>query len=722
MKRILSAALLVSFAVAVFAEDDLDVLTETPDGTAPGKQLEVYLKQQFYQQLDDRRAAFEALKSRADCEKWQNERREFFVRQLSGFPERTPLNARVVGRLQGKGYHVEKILFESRSGHHVTANLYLPESKGPYPGVLIPCGHSHNGKAAGGYQRISILLATNGMAALCYDPIGQGERYQMLDFDEEHEVFAMVRYRLPVPHPRVQYLCTQEHTAMGLGSILLGSNIAQYRIWDGIRAIDYLQSRDDIIPKQIGCTGNSGGGTLTAYLMALDDRIAAAAPVCYLTTFRKLIDTRGAQDAEQNIFGQIAFGMDEPDYVMMRAPKATLICAGRRDVTFDIDGTWDLFRQSKQFYSRLGYSERVDLNDADLPHGFYLQQREAAARWMHRWLLGEEKAIHEVEPATLPDPASDEQLRALSEGDWTQEELYCSPDGQVLLMKGEKSVFQLNAEREGELSKQRAAKWKQLTDVQRRELVRATIDGISGPRSHAAEHATIVPHESVGKIQRDGYTIEKLILTPEPSIHLPALAFIPAERKGRATLYLHGESMKIDAAPGGPIESLVKQGQVVLAAELRGIGETETGHEKRDYGYGKFGRDVQEIFLAYLIGRSYVGMRAADVAMWGRFLEKYQAVDDQPQKVHLIAIGEAAIPALHAAALDPDRFASVRLRNMIPSWADVVRGPDNHNQAVNVVHGALKHYDLPDLIELAGTERARIEEPLDVMGNPVTSK
>ena len=83
---------------------------------------------------------------------------------------------------------------------------------------------------------------------------------------------------------------------MGLGSILLGSNIAQYRIWDGMRAIDYLQSRDDIIAERIGCTGNSGGGTLTAYLMALDDRIVAAAPVCYLTTFRKLIDTRGAQD------------------------------------------------------------------------------------------------------------------------------------------------------------------------------------------------------------------------------------------------------------------------------------------------------------------------------------------------------------------------------------------------------------------------------------------
>ncbi|MDY0170238.1 MAG: hypothetical protein RBS80_27085, partial [Thermoguttaceae bacterium] len=626
---LLLLAALPAFNLALLADDDLTVLTETPEGAAPGKLLELYLKQQFYQQLDKRNEAFQAVKSRADCRRWQADRREFFLRQLGGLPERTPLNAQTVGRLEGKGYRIEKVIFESRPNFHVTANLYLPESKGPYPGVIVPCGHSHDGKAAGGYQRICILLATHGMAALCYDPISQGERYQMLDFENEHEVFAMVPYRLPVPHPRVQYLCTQEHTAIGLGCILLGSNVAQYRIWDGMRAIDYLQSRDDIISDQIGCTGNSGGGTLTAYLMALDDRIVAAASVCYLTTFRKLIDSRGAQDAEQNIFGQIAFGMDQADYVMMRAPKPTLIGAGRRDATFDIDGTWDVFRQSKEFYSRLGFPERVDLNDADLPHGFHLQQREAAARWLHRWLLGGDKVIQEVDPDSLPDPMTDAQFRELNEGDWTQEDLYCTPDGQVLLVEGEKSAFQINAGHEQELRKQRAAAWKKLSDDERRALVRATIDGTAEAAAQPAGHET-APHRSVGTIQRKGYTIEKLILTPEPGIDLPALAFVPEVRSGPAILYLHGEGMKADAAPGGPIEQFVRWGRLVLAAELRGIGETETGHDRRDYGYGKFGRGGQEVFLAYLTGRSYVGMRAADVAAWTRFLASYHAAADRP--------------------------------------------------------------------------------------------
>ena len=422
-------------AVASRGNDNLKVLTDPS-----GEPLERLLTGHFNRHLDRRLASYQAIKSQADCEQWKTERREFFLQQIGGLPKRTPLNASVVGVLDGDGYRVEKILFESRPHHHVTANLYLPTTQGPYPGVLIPCGHSHTGKAAGGYQRMSILLARHGMAALCYDPIGQGERYQSLDFEHDHETFASVSYRLETPHPRVRFLCTTEHTLMGVGCILLGTNTAQYRIWDGMRAIDYLQSRDDILADKIGCAGNSGGGTLTAYLMALDNRIVAAAPACYLTTFRQLIATKGAQDAEQNIFGQIAFGMDEPDYVMMRAPKPTLICASTRDVTFDIGGTWDLFRQSKRFYARLGFPERVELNEADVPHGMYLQHREAIARWMHRWLLDADKVIREVDPRTLPDPVQRPGTPGAGSKTTSQpgSNCYCTPEGQTLLMDGEK--------------------------------------------------------------------------------------------------------------------------------------------------------------------------------------------------------------------------------------------------------------------------------------------
>ena len=91
--------------------------------------------------------------------------REFFIAQLGGFPEHTPLNAKIIGGLARDGYRIEKIIFESQPRHYVTAALYLPLGKPPYPGVIVPCGHSANGKGAETHQRASILLAKNGLAA-----------------------------------------------------------------------------------------------------------------------------------------------------------------------------------------------------------------------------------------------------------------------------------------------------------------------------------------------------------------------------------------------------------------------------------------------------------------------------------------------------------------------------------------------------------------------------
>src|SRR5207302_10710211 len=125
------------------------------------------------------------------------------------------LNAKVVGALKGDGFRVENVIYESRPNHHVTANFYLPDGKGPFPGVLVPCGHSANGKAADAYQRACILMAKNGLAVLCYDPIRQGERVQA--FDDKDKDKPLFRGS------------TAEHTAAGLGALLVGRSAAGYR-------------------------------------------------------------------------------------------------------------------------------------------------------------------------------------------------------------------------------------------------------------------------------------------------------------------------------------------------------------------------------------------------------------------------------------------------------------------------------------------------------------
>lgn len=717
MNRIVPATWLVIVALACLslqatADEKLDVLTVGPDGVAPRKQLEFALKREFDRQVERRSEAFEkALKSESACRAWQSERRAFLLERIGGLPERTPLNAAVVGSLPGKGYRIEKILLETRPGFHLTANLYLPtDTPAPWPAVLIPCGHSHNGKASGQYQRACMLLARNGMAAICYDPIGQGERYQMLDATMERKSFLDAEH-VPTPHPNVRYMCTTEHTMVGLSSTLLGANVAQFRVWDGMRVIDYLQSRPDIKADKIGCAGNSGGGTETAYLMALDDRIVAASPGCYLTTFRRLIEAKGAQDGEQNIFGQIAFGLDEADYCIIRAPKPTLICAATRDATFDFRGTWELFLEAKRFYSRIGAAERVDINASDAPHGFTIQQREATARFMHRWLIGGDKPIRELEQ--LPDAVTDKQLWDLSEPEWTAAQLQCSPQGQVLLMPGERSAFQINAETATRLKSQRTEKWNKLDDDERRRMVCERI-GARRPVDIPAAKVT-----TAGDVARDNCTVRKLILERDDGIRIPALAYLPKQPSGVATLYIHGTSMQDDAGRGGPIDRLVDQGQIVIAAELCGIGETETGHDKPDFGRGRFGRDNLQIFVSYLTGRSFVGLRTEDVHRWTKALRDPKLLGTPIKELHLVAVGEAGISALHAAALEPAAFKAVTIRRMIPSWESVVGATETFDQWVNIVHGALRDYDLADLRSLAGGERITITEPVDVMGKPL---
>ncbi len=652
--------------------------------------LRDWLKTRFSVMTTARNAAFEKLKGRKDLHLWQSERRTFFQQQIGAFPKRTPLNARVVGRLQGKGYRIEKVMFESRPRHHVTASLYLPESDGPYPAILIPCGHSHTGKASGQYQRAAILFARNGMAALCYDPVGQGERYQIIDREGGHTHFDDIPRKLAVPHPNVRHLCTTEHTLMGIGGILLGKNIAQYRVWDGMRAIDYLQSRKDVQADKIGCTGNSGGGTLTSYLMALDDRIVAASPGCYLTTFQRLIEVKGPQDAEQNIFGQIAFGMDAADYVMMRAPVPILICASTRDATFDIRGAREVFQQANRFYSHLGHPERVALNEADAPHGYYIQHREAVARWMHRWLVGREKVIWEKPRSEWPEKVTDEFLRSLSEGDWTPELLRCSPRGQVMLMDGQRSVFQINAEKASALARLRQEKWEAATATEKRNIVRRAI---------GMKNVGPVRFVTTGSVEANGYTIDDVEMHRTDAIRLAAKSYIPNGEIIGHVLYLHGEGMSVDDMP----VALVKQGRHVLSAELSGIGLTDVPHTKRTWGYGRFGLDNQEILTAYLMGDSFVRMRVNDAISWTQHFGD--------TKVELIGVGEAAIPALHAAAFVPDRFHKVKLKQTIRSWTDVVSAPEHYNQLVNSVHGVLWHYDLPDLVKLT---KAEVSNPVDV--------
>ena len=165
MKYTIVAAAMMATVLPACAQENLIVLEPKPSEPGPGEMLYTYLQREAHAALDQRLERYEQLKTRDDVAAYQQELRAFFLEQLGGFPERTPLNARTVATLERDGYRVEKVIFESRPGFHVTGLLHLPATPGPYPAVLVPCGHSANGKAAEPYQRGSILMARHGVAA-----------------------------------------------------------------------------------------------------------------------------------------------------------------------------------------------------------------------------------------------------------------------------------------------------------------------------------------------------------------------------------------------------------------------------------------------------------------------------------------------------------------------------------------------------------------------------
>jgi len=644
----------------VSADEDLTVLPETIDGVKSTDMMKNHLLHLAGQRFEDWKQQYEQLKTLEQIAEYQKRLREKFIQAIGGLPQRTPLNPQVTGVVLRDGYRVEKVIFESQPKHYVTAALFLPDGQKhqpPFPGVLVPCGHSRNAKAYESYQTMGALLALNGMAALVFDPIDQGERSQM-------------------PSQLPQLWGTRAHTMVGIGSILLGRNTARFEIWDGMRGIDYLQSRPEIDPNRIGCTGNSGGGTQTSYLMALDDRIDVAAPSCYITNFDRLLNTIGPQDAEQNIYGQLAFGMDHADYLMMRAPKPTLICAATKDF-FDIGGTWATFRYAKRLYSRMGFAERVDLIENDAPHNYNELQRQSVVRWMARWLLKKD------EPITEPE------IELLSE-----EEIQCTPQGQVMSLEAARSTYEMNRDFERELAERRKKLWMSKDQNELLQMVRE----LAGIRQLTELSRPTV--QQLGVIERDGYRIEKIILKPEDGIYLPALMFVPEQESTKSgVLYIHEQGKSADGAEGGSIESLVQTGKVVLAVDLRGTGETQ--QTNRDY------------FTAYLLGRSCAAMRAEDTMLCARFLREKQRTP-----VDLIAMGHVSIPALHAAALEPGLFGSVKLVKPLVSWSNVIEMGQSRNQLVNTVHGALTLYDLPDLAAPLD-DKLTVEQPLNAMGEPI---
>jgi len=369
-----------------------------------------------------RRAALQQVRTVGELAELGQRTRAMLLDAIGGLPERTPLNARITGTVERADYVIEKIIFESRPRYFVSANLYRPvKISQPCPGVIESCGHYTEGKAAPDYQRACAGLATKGFVALIFDPMGQGER-------------LMYRDAAGRPPPGG---ATAEHVIAGKPSLLVGRPLAHYRIWDAMRALDYLETRPEVDSTRLGMFGHSGGGMMTLLTAALDRRLRAVMSCCAVTSFYHKTKALLIADPEQIIPGIYAAGIDHPELIAAVAPRAFLIGAVLEDFV-PLEGTRRTYQEAGPLFNLAGIPDRFAKVETPGEHILNKQLREACYGWMQKHLLGETGDTREPD---LPAEST--------------EALRCTATGNVMDLPGARGVFELNRELARELVSRR---------------------------------------------------------------------------------------------------------------------------------------------------------------------------------------------------------------------------------------------------------------------------
>ena len=309
----------------------------------------------------ERTARIEALKTRADAEAYVKSVREKIAACFPMPADHSVPKVEVAGIVEKSDFTIENIIYYSRENFPVTANLYVPKTPGKHPGVIFVCGHSGDGKLSEAYRGGAANLAQKGFVVLLLDPIGQGERWQFLNVPNASEVHGK---------------CTREHNMLGKQLRLFGEFFGAWRAYDAIRGLDYLLSRPEVDPARVGITGNSGGGTMTTFTQALDERFTMAAPSCYVTSWKRNFENELPADVEQIPPGILDAGCEMGDFILAYAPRPVLLMGQKNDF-FDARGLRETYEQVKKVYALLGAEENVQCFIGPTNHGYSIENREA---------------------------------------------------------------------------------------------------------------------------------------------------------------------------------------------------------------------------------------------------------------------------------------------------------------------------------------------------------
>lgn len=598
--------------------------------------------------------ALAKLNSKKAIEERQAWARATFQKLIGGLPSRTDLNLQVAGSFDCRGYKVQQLRYESRPQFFVTADFYLPEGSGPFPGVLFQMGHAPDGKAYGPYQRACQSLAKLGFAVLAFDPIGQGER---------------------VYYPRAGANTTRlpsvddEHSVPGKQLLLVGKTCSELQLWDAIRSLDVLADHERVDGKRLASVGQSGGATLSMMLAAVDSRLTAVAVMSGNTenfACPGFLSPGSVDDAEQNFAGSGPMGFDRFDLLHSFAPKPLLVSVSEKDFL----GTYSPnylansrleFNRLKEVYSILGASDNLRWSSTPLPHGLSYDSRLELYSWLQKHLHGTDERVT-TEPVADPEP---------------EKKLWVTQSGSVLRDWHSKTPLQLIRES----AKAKAGEHASLLDL-------LAVDRFASPAL-----------QILGKAQSSGgVSISAAEVQSAPEIFSPGWLFERSET-GKAgsrplVLLLDQRGRNSTWHESEICFALAMEGYTVLSADLRGSGDLRAAYSVGNPAYvGDHQGEDAYAWASLILGKPMLGQRVADILAWHDALSaKYR------RPVAIAASGKMTTPAIVAVALEK-KCSGLYLTGGLQSFASLLDEEEPRESFANWVPNSVPGQDLAGLMK-----------------------
>ncbi|MBL9153928.1 MAG: acetylxylan esterase [Verrucomicrobiales bacterium] len=508
-------------------------------------------------------------------------------------PERTPMQATVTGTLERGDYVVEKIHFQSLPGAHVAGNLYRPAKiEGRLPAVLYLCGHT-KGKVAPGYQAHPRWFAQHGYVALVLDPVQLGECQGF-----HHGTYREERWDWQ----------SRGYTPAGT------------EVWNAMRALDYLESRPDVDSGRLGVTGLSGGGAMSWFLGAADERVKAVAPVCQSGNIAGMAADRATDGHCDCAFWVNYHRWCWSDVGALIAPRAFLIASGSEDVLWRPTGYRDVANRIRHQFTTLGVPEKFDLVEDLAPHGYTPKLRQAIFTFFNTHLKGD--------PTPVTDDVTD----------------YVEPEENLLVFGGQLPRNDAMARIEEQLVRYAPvpsipateSDWlahRERTLARLRELTFRHVPADPTPRARESVYdGAVRDGDAYGTRQFDtvdGLTLSVKTRHPQTTPGRVPLVLFAMQPDGRSTF-----------SGGGSSRPALPAGVASAAVEVRNTGTHSVGP-----GYLWTLRRVYP-----LLGQTLAERQTCDLLAATALLRR----DPNTGPVTLYGRGDTAALAIYAAVLDPE--------------------------------------------------------------------